>query len=309
MTIGKNRISFFTLTLIWVAFTSATAVAAASLPADRNDDVEWYPVSNNVYQLRYENHYTMFIVTDKGIVAFDPLSDEAAEHYVHAIKTVAPGQPLLAIIYSHWHTDHATGANVLRREFGNDVPIIAHERTLARLKELDDETVPLPTRTVNDKGKSLRFGNTDIELHYIGYGHTDTLLVARLPKQRLVYVVDFASRDSVGWREMPGWPLDELIAMQRRLLELDFDKVAFGHGRAGPGDRETIKRQTLYYENLLAETRTAIQEGLSEDDAVIRATHDLPQYRGWGNYRRWFQLNVRGAYRWVQENEHLPKSP
>jgi len=137
----------------------------------------------------------------------------------------------------------------------------------------------------------------------IGYGHTDTMLVARLPKQRLVYVIDFASRDSVGWREMPGWPLDELIAMQRRLLELDFDKVAFGHGRAGPGDRETIKRQTVYYENLLAEARSAIKDGLSEDEAVVRAAKNLPQYRGWGNYDLWFRLNVRGAYRWVQEQE------
>ncbi len=303
MTIGKIWIGFITLTLVWGMFASTPTMAAAAQPQNRDDDVEWYSIANNVYQLRYEHHYTLFVVTDKGVVAFDPLSDEAAEHYVHAIKTVAPGQPLLAVIYSHWHTDHATGANVLRRAFGGDVPIIAHERTLARLKELDDNAIPLPTRTVTDKGETLRFGDTDIELHYIGYGHTDTLLVARLPKQKMVYVVDFASRDSVGWREMPGWPLDELIAMQRRLLDLDFDKVAFGHGRAGPGDRETIKRQTLYYENLLGEARSAIREGLSEDDAVIRAAYDLPQYRGWGNYKRWFRLNVRGAYRWVQEHE------
>ncbi len=303
MTIGKIWIGFITLTLVLGAFASTTTMAATSQQPNRDDDVEWYSIANNVYQLRYEHHYTLFVVTDKGVVAFDPLSDDAAEHYVHAIKTVAPGQPLLAIIYSHWHTDHATGANVLRREFGSDVPIIAHERTLARLKILDDNAVPLPTLTVSDKGENLRYGDTDIELRYIGFGHTDTMLVARLPKQKMVYVVDFASRDSVGWREMPGWPLYELVAMQQRLLDLDFDKVAFGHGRAGPGDRETIKRQTVYYENLLAETRAAKKDGLSEDEAVVRAATNLPQYRGWGNYDLWFRLNVRGAYRWMQERE------
>ncbi len=301
-TIGKTLIRFFTLALIWGVFTSTTIAATAQQP-DNEDDVEWYPIADNVYQLRYEHYYTIFVVTDKGVIAFDPLSDDAAEHYVHAIKAAAPGKPLLAIIYSHRHTDHATGANVLRREFGDDVPIIAHERTLAYLKELADEDIPLPTHTVNDKGEVLHYGDTDIELHYIGYGHTDTMLVARLPKQRMVYAVDFASRDSVGWREMPGWPLDELIAMQRRLLKLDFDKVAFGHGRAGPGDRETIKRQILYYENLLVQARAAISDGLSEDDTVIRTALNLPQYRGWGNYNKWFRLNVRGAYRWVQEHE------
>ncbi len=289
------------LLLILATFGSAVAISAEK--QESSADVEWYSIADNVYQFRYEHHYTMFVVTGKGVVAFDPLSNEAAEHYVHAIKTAAPGQPLRAIIYSHWHTDHATGANVLRREFGRKVPIIAHERTLARLKDLGNEDIPLPTRTVSDKGETLRFGDTDIELRYIGYGHTDTMLVARLPKQKMVYVVDFASRDSVGWREMPGWPLDELVAMQRRLLDLDFDKVAFGHGRAGPGDRETIKRQTVYYENLLTEARAAIKDGLSEDSAVARATNNLPQYRGWGNYDLWFRLNVRGAYRWVQERE------
>ncbi len=299
MTFKQRLLSMLFLIAGIPGLTAATGAEEQAGDAD----VEWYSIADNVYQFRYEHHYTMFVVTEKGVVAFDPLSDEAAEHYIHAIRTAAPGQPLRAIIYSHWHTDHATGANVLRREFGHDIPIIAHERTLARLKDLDDEDIPLPTKTVSDKGETLHYGDTDIELRYIGYGHTDTMLVARLPKQKMVYVVDFASRDSVGWREMPGWPLDELVAMQRRLLDLDFDKVAFGHGRAGPGDRETIKRQTVYYENLLAEARTAIKDKLSEDEAVVRAVHNLPQYRGWGNYDLWFRLNVRGAYRWVQAQE------
>lgn len=150
MTIKTIWIGFVTLILLWGIFASTTTMAAAQQP-NRDEDVEWYSIANNVYQLRYEHHYTMFVVTGKGVVAFDPLSDEAAEHYVHAIKTVAPGQPLLAIIYSHWHTDHATGANVLRREFGSDVPIIAHERALTHLKELGDNAIPLPTHTVSDR--------------------------------------------------------------------------------------------------------------------------------------------------------------
>jgi len=79
--------------------------------------------------------------------------------------------------------------------------------------------------------------------------------------------------------------------------------VAFGHGRAGPGDRETIKRQTVYYSKLISETRAAIKDGLSEDDAVVRTVNNLPQYRGWGNYDKWFRLNVRGTYHWVLERE------
>jgi len=265
-------------------------------------DVEWYPIAENVYQLRYEHHYTMFVKTDKGIVAFDPISTDAAQYMVKAIRQVFPDTKLNSIIYSHRHEDHASGANILRKAFGKDVPIIAHQRTLAYFKDNLNEDIPLPTTIVDDSGKTLRLGDTDIELHYLGYGHTNTMLVARLDKQKLVYVIDFASHDSVGWRYMPNWPLDEMIAMQKRLLKLDFNKVAFGHGRAGPGDKETIKRQIKYYENLIKEAKQGIADGLSEDETVERAVKRLAQYRGWGNYDYWFRMNVRGAYRWVEEN-------
>ncbi len=302
----RLHLEFFSLkklaALFFILLMFNATITSAALTEKNTVDVEWYSIADNIYQLRYEHHYTLFAVTQKGVVVFDPLSNDAAEHLVHAIKTVAPKKPLQAIIYSHWHVDHATGSKILQRKFGANVPIIAHEKTLAQLKKQDDKNIPLPTHTVSDKGEILHYGNTDIELHYMGYGHTDTMLIARFAKQRLIYVIDFANNDSTGWREMPGIPLDELIAMQQRLLNLDFDKVAFAHGRAGPGNKETIKRQIAYYKNLLTEVKAAVKEGLSVEDTVARVSHNLPQYRGWKNYKRWFQMNVRGVYRWVTEN-------
>lgn len=264
-------------------------------------DVEWYPIAKDVYQLRYEDYYTIFVVTNKGVVAFDPLSNSAAEHLVHAIKAVAPKKKLLAIIYSHWHTDHATGASVLQQEFGRDVAIIAHERTLARLKKRADKNIPLPTQVVGDSGGRFQYGNTEIELHYLGFGHTNTMLVTRLPKQNLIYVVDFVNHDSIAWRDMPGVPVNELIAMQKRLLNLKFEKVAFAHGRSGPGDRMTIERQINYFNNILSEVKVANKNGQSVEDTVTTVALNLPQYRGWKNYKEWFQLNVRGVYQWLKE--------
>ncbi|VAW92483.1 hypothetical protein MNBD_GAMMA21-519 [hydrothermal vent metagenome] len=266
-------------------------------------EYDWFEITDNIYQFRYQHHYTLFAVSSKGVIAFDPLSNEAARYYITAIKTVAPNQPLLAIIYTHWHVDHSSGAKILKQEFGDMIPIIAHERTLNRLIRWNDPEILLPTDTVSDKGVALRYGKMEIELIYLGYGHTDTMLVPRFPEQKLVFAVDFANNDAVGWRDLPGWHLGELISMQKRLNELDFDVVAFGHSM--PGDKNTIKRQSEYYQDLIMQTRFALKQGLSEDDAVVAITGNLAKYKQWKNYDNWFRLNIRGAYRWAQENASI----
>ncbi len=258
---------------------------------------EWFKVADNTYVFRYKFYFTLFVKTENGIVAFDPLSNEAAEQYVKAIREAVPGAKLSKIIYTHWHTDHSTGAKILRREFGKNIPIIAHENTLARLKKLTDSDVPLPTKTVTNDGLVLNDSSNPIELKYLGYAHTNTMLIAYLPKQKLVFGVDFVNHDSMGWRDLPGVDIDELILMQKRLMKLDFKTITFGHGR--PGGRQVVSRQINYYKTLLKEATSAVKKGLSEDEAVKSIV--LEKYKNWENYDNWFTMNVRGAYRFVKE--------
>lgn len=274
---------------------------SANLPAkaEKGSDSasEWFKVADNTYVFRYRFYFTLFVKTENGIVAFDPISNEAAEHYAKAIREAAPGAKLKTIVYTHWHTDHSTGAKVLRREFGSNIPIIAHENTYNRLKGLTDSDVPLPTKMVTNDGLVLKDDNNPIELKYLGYAHTDTMLIAYLPKQKLVFGVDFVNHDSMGWRDLPGVDIDELISMQKRLMKIDFKTITFGHGR--PGGRQVVSRQINYYETLLKEATSAVNKGLSEDQAAKSIVMD--KYKNWQNYDNWFTMNVRGAYRFVKE--------
>ncbi len=268
-----------------------------------NGPSEWFKVAKNTYVFRYKFHFTLFVATDKGVVAFDPLSNEAAELYVKAIRAAVPDVKLRAIVYTHWHTDHSTGAKVLRREFGNNVPIIGHENTYKTLKEEDNADVPLPTKTVTNSGLMLKDTNNPIELKYLGYAHTNSMLIAFLPKQKLVFAVDFVNHDSMGWRDLPGVDIDELILMQKRVMALDFNTITFGHGR--PGGREVVVRQIAYYQALLNEAKKAVSKKLSEDQAAKSIV--LNKYKNWENYDNWFTLNVRGAYRFEKEKSDKGK--
>ncbi len=267
---------------------SPPACATAQAP-----DYETTRVAEGVYQFRWQRHNGMFVVTPAGVVAFDPISADAAARYGQEIRRIAPGALLAAIVYSHSDADHATGAAALMRTMGQqDVPIIAHERAVAPIRQAANAAQPEPDVTFAER---LVFapGGRRIELHYVGPSHTDNLIVGFVPDAGTVFAVDFVSNDRVGYQTLPGFHFPGLLHAIGRMLDLPFTTVIFGHG--APGDRTTIQRQLAYYDDLRAAVRTAISEGWTEDQAATRIR--LERYASWEQYADWFPLNVRGLYR------------
>jgi glyoxylase-like metal-dependent hydrolase (beta-lactamase superfamily II) len=111
-----------------------------------------------------------------------------------------------------------------------------------------------------------------------------------------VFAVDFVTNDGVGYRDLPDYHFPEFFEALRRLQELPYDRIAFGHG--APGDRDTIERQIRYYDDLRAAVAQALERGLSEEEAVMEVR--LPQYAEWRGYEEWFPLNVRAMCRWLR---------
>lgn len=293
--------------LFVAAITASTAALSADKPLFDDSDADYNPMKyaktidtgNGTYTIEFRNdeesYFTNFVVTSTGVVAFDPLSDSAAKEYVKVIKRVAPNKPLLAIVYSHLHTDHISGARILRHHFGQDIPIIAHERTLQHFQRFDVPFVDLPTDTVSDEGKRYQFGNRTIDLHYLGKAHTGSILIPVIPEISFAYVCDYANNDVVGWVDLPGIDISEMVAMQRRTLSLDVDTVSFCHGP--PATRKAIERQIEYYQTVYKVAKQARDKGLSEDEAA--ESIELPQYQHFRNYRDWFEGNIRAMYRWA----------
>ncbi len=251
-------------------------------------------IAEGVYQFRYRSHNGFFVVAGDGVVAVDPISVEAASRYAEEIRRVAPGAKLHAVVYSHDHADHATGANVLRRELGPDAPIIAHVAAHAKIAAAANPDLPPPTLTFSDR-LTLHFGGRAVELHYLGKSHSDNLIVVLLPAERIAFAVDFASHDRVGFRDLPDYHFPDFFDALARLEELPFERIVFGHGP--PGDKESVVRQRRYYADLREAVEQAVRRGLSEDQAAAEVR--LPQYESWGGYAEWFPLNVRAMYRWL----------
>ena len=276
--------------LLHAATLTLALPLACTPPADEPDqgvEISHTEVADGIYQLSAGSHNAFFVDTDGGVVAFDPISIEAAAGLAVAIRSAAPAKPLAAIVYSHSDADHATGAPVLQQAFEGDAPIIAQERALPIITAGGDPNLPPPDLTFADN-LTLRFGGRAIELHFPGPSHTDNLLVAFVPDQRVLFAVDFVSNDRVGYRDLPGWHFDDLYVALDRLMEIPFETVVFGHGVVG--DRGTIERQLAYYADLRDAVQAAVDEGLSEEEAMAQVR--LDDYAHWGQYEAWFPMNV-----------------
>lgn len=264
------------------------------LDAQQQPEFETTEIADGVYRFRFRAHVGMFVVTDDGVVAFDPINPEAAAYLAEEIRRVAPGVPLRAIVYSHRDGDHASGANVLRATFGDGVPIVAQANAAAPIREAADPNQPPPDLTFGER-LTLHFGGRPIELYYLGKSHRDDMLVALLPEDRVAFAVDFVSHDGVGYRDLSSFYFPDQFTALERLRDLPFETIVFGHGPVG--DKASVERQIAYYTAVRDAVGDALRRGLTEDEAA--AEIQLPAYAEWRGYGDWFALNVRGIYRWL----------
>lgn len=278
--------------ILVVAVTLAACSSAPETAAPASDRFEVIPIVDGIYALRDDAHYSLFLITDDGIVVMDPLNDEAATHLVSVLRELAPQAKLAAIVYSHYHADHAGGARPLLDAYGADVPIVANERTAEILAEKRWPEVAAPTVRI-DPPWSRRFGQYTLELRHVGPNHSSDMLIGWIPEVKLVMLVDFMSGDSVGYRDLPGVWLPQLWTSMDRVLELPIERAAFGHGR--PGTRATVEAHRDYWRKLRVAVLAAIAEGLDEAATVARVA--LPEYASWRMYDAWFPMNVAGVYR------------
>jgi glyoxylase-like metal-dependent hydrolase (beta-lactamase superfamily II) len=285
------------------AITFGLAVLASPALAQNAPAVSTKKVdgTDNVYIFRYGGHQSMFIVTSQGVIATDPISYlRPAKPYIDAIKAVTD-KPIKYVIYSHHHYDHIAGGQPFK-DLG--AIFIAHRRAKEHLLELKKQNalladVVMPDQVVDDK-KVLKLGDTTLELIYVGRNHSDNSLVMRLPKEKLVFVVDFAPIEAVQFRDIPdnASPL-EYIDSLKKLDALDWDRMIPGHPQAGGrlGTKKDVEDDIAYMEDLSAEVKKAADAGKCFDTAMKEIK--LPKYEKWANYDTFLPMNVeRFCYWW-----------
>jgi glyoxylase-like metal-dependent hydrolase (beta-lactamase superfamily II) len=240
--------------------------------------------TDNVYVFRYGNHQAMFVVTSAGVIATDPISygrPQAATTYIDEIKKVT-NQPIKYLIYSHHHFDHIAGGKPFKDA---GATVLAHRRAAERLAVLKDPHTVLPDETMGDQ-KTIKLGDTTLELSFVGLNHSDSSIVMRLPAQKVLFAVDFIPVGSVPGRGMiDSYPLEWEDSM-KRVLAMEWDKLIPGH--PGPGGRLGTKQDAqnllTFLQDASAEVKKAAQAGGCWDK--VEKELKLSKYEGWPGYEQ-----------------------
>ena len=187
-------------------------------------------IRDGLYWLTDGAYQTMFMVTDKGVVAVDA-PPTIGKNYLKAIAEVT-NKPVTYVIYSHAHIDHIGAAGI----FPKNATFIAQQETAAELQRAKSVAKnasmvpPIPTVTFT-KNYTLQIGNQTLKLDYYGVNHLPGNIFIYAPKQKVLMLVDVI---------FPGWVPFPYLAIAKdtagfikahdiALNNYDFDTIVAGH--------------------------------------------------------------------------------
>ena len=238
-------------------------------------------VTDNVYIFRYGNHQAMFVVTPEGVIATDPISlRRPAKPYIDAIQAVTKA-PIKYVVYSHSHFDHTAGGQPFK-DLG--ATFVAHRNAKERIQALKPADVVVPDQAVDDK-RVLTLGGTTLELLYLGRNHSNSTLVMRLPKEKIVFIVDTIPVGSVpgrGFIDIYPLETEEFI---KQVLAMDWERMIPGHpgqpdGRLGT--KQDAQNILTLMQEASAEIKKQAQEGKCWD--AVEKEFKMPKYANWPGY-------------------------
>jgi len=240
----------------------------------------WLEVGERVWVRRYASlDQTIGVIGGAdGLVVIDtrathPLADE-----LRADIRALGSHPLAAVVNTHGHWDHA-----FRNARFLPTPIWGHVRCAAMILERGeemrarlipefpdepfDEVELTPPTQLFEESATLDLGDRQVELRYLGRGHTDNDIVVVVPDASVLFAGDLLE-DAPAPGFGDSYPID-WVAAGRALLDLVTGVVVPGHG--DPFDRAFAERQVADLAVLAGLAKEVAGGAIGLDEAVRRS--------------------------------------
>jgi glyoxylase-like metal-dependent hydrolase (beta-lactamase superfamily II) len=169
-----------------------------------------------------------------------------------------------------------------------------------------EEIRPTPPTTTYSSTYTLHRGSREIQLLFLGRGHTQGDTFVFLPKERIVVTGDMM--ESVP-AYMGDALFDEWISTLEAVKQLDFDIVLPGHGEPFRG-KDRITGFQGYLTDLIGKAESLRAQGVSPEEAA--RTVDLTAHRSTFPSIRGPGVELRGMrrlYAWLAERAGTASTP
>lgn len=260
----------------------------------------------------------VFVNDDDVLLVDDGTTPATARALLEDIKLLTP-KPVRTVINTHFHYDHTDGNSI----FGPDVEIIAHEYVRNAIQNFDvlhrepyltsqaalppsvreqlKEVKPTPPTRTYTTQLILHKGTREIQLLFLGRGHTGGDTFVYLPQEHIICTGDMEEGTRVAY--MGDAFFDEWVTTLDKLKQLDFALVLPGHG-VPFRDKAIITAFQSYLTDITAQVAALRQQGVSAEAAAKRVDltahkKDFPDITALGAEPR----GVRRIYQWMDENQ------
>lgn len=275
-----------------VAVLSSTLMLFS--PAQAADGIgnRVWEVAEDVY--RYgaisdpNGYYSMFIVTDEGVIAIEPINPQHSKGLLAAIKSVTD-KPVRYLLHSHNHWDHSKGGAIFR-EAG--ATIVSHVEAYEWMVANPHPDLALPDEVWAGERRDITLGGKTVELYYLGMSHGLGMTVIILRGEKMAYIADIVTPNRVLFTIVPDFNISEWVRTLNAVEALDFETAIYSHSQSP--DPLGTKRDVVQTREFIADIQAAIvaefQKGT--DFTKIPQTVKLPKYANWKMYEEWLPLNV-----------------
>ena len=290
-------------------------------------------IAEDLYRVQDDFHFTVFLVTPEGIILGDPINADAAM-WLKGELAERFDVPVRYVLYSHYHWDHASGAQV----FDDTATIIGHANMPIALADAI-ATFPVQVTLVDANGDQ-KFDREEVsgelaqdfdEIDTNGDGFLDggeILVDVMLPEvlytERMTITLGGKTVELI--HPGPSHSTDTTVLLfpeQRTIYGVDFlnvQRLAFGFpgdgtlqqwidslravealdfdivspGHSTVGTKEDLAAYRQYFEDLQAVVTDAVDSGTTLADLL--SSDVLTDYSDLPNYDPQRDRNIEEAY-------------
>ena len=237
-----------------------------------------WKAADGVY--RYGNpdygYYSMFVVTDEGVIAIEPVSIKHSQGLLKAIRSVTK-KPIRYLLHSHNHWDHSKGGQVFRDQ---GAKIVAHVEAFEWMKANPHPDLALPDEVWAGNRKDIVLGGKTIELHHTGMSHGLGMTVFLMPKEQAAYIADIVTPNRALF-SIADFNIKEWTRTLKEVEGMNFQTAIYSHSHAKEpfGTKSDVTQTREFIEDL----RTAIVAEFKKGTSFYQVpnTVKLRKYEHW----------------------------
>src|SRR5215218_608664 len=219
---------------------------------------KWTEVGDRVFVRRYaffDQNIVAVLADDEALIVDTRTTHAQARELLDDLRAIG-APPVGVVVNSHGHYDHAFGNRVFRPApiWGHSRCVTMLERTGDRQREgamasmpdvaadLADVVIDPPDRTFLDRA-TLCLGDREVELAYLGRGHTDNDIIVRVPDADVLCAGDLLENGAVPFFG-DGFPMDWPATAEGLLALVGPSTVVVPGTAITPGCRSWRRRST-----------------------------------------------------------------